>query len=92
MLVVQRGKNRQFTRMDVQGLRAVGAQLTGAIENARLLLGSAPTPGEGDDSPLESVATFEGQVASGGWRAARACGWTARGSTIRWPSPSIPPT
>ena len=74
VLVVQRGKNRQFTRMDVQGLRAVGAQLTGAIENARLLLGSAPTPGEGDDSPLESIATFEGQVASGG---------LARGPSLR---------
>ena len=74
VLVVQRGKNRQFTRMDVQGLRAVGAQLTGAIENARLLLGSAPTRSEGDDSPLESVATFEGQVASGG---------LARGPSLR---------
>ena len=74
VLVVQRRKNRQFTRMDVQGLRAVGAQLTGAIENARLLLGAAPTPSEGDDSPLESVATFEGQVASGG---------LARGPSLR---------
>ena len=74
VLVVQRRKNRQFTRMDVQGLRAVGAQLTGAIENARLLLGSAPAPSEGDDSPLESVATFEGQVASGG---------LARGPSLR---------
>ena len=74
VLVVQRRKNRQFTRMDVQGLRAVGAQLTGAIENARLLLGAAPTPSEGDDSPLESIATFEGQVASGG---------LARGPSLR---------
>ena len=67
-------EEHQFTRMDVQGLRAVGAQLTGAIENARLLLGAAPTPSEGDDSPLESVATFEGQVASGG---------LARGPSLR---------
>ena len=74
VLVVQRRKNRKFTRTDVQGLRAVGAQLTGAIENARLLLGSAPGPGDGDDAPLDTAATFEGQVASGG---------LARGPSLR---------
>ena len=74
VLVVQRHKKRQFTRMDVQGLRAVGAQLTGAIENARLLLGSTSGASEGDDSPLESAATFKGQVASGG---------LARGPSLR---------
>ena len=67
VLVVQRRKNHRFTRMDVQGLRAVGAQLTSTIENARLLLGTSALPSEGDDYLAPDVeATFEGQVASGG--------------------------
>ena len=67
VLVVQRRKNHRFTRMDVQGLRAVGAQLTSTIENARLLLGTGALPSEGDDYLAPDVeATFEGQVASGG--------------------------
>lgn len=74
VLVVQRRKNRKFTPIDVKGLRAVGAQITGAIENARLLLGTASGPGEGDDPPLATAATFEGQVASGG---------LARGPSLR---------
>lgn len=74
VLVVQRRKNRKFTPIDVKGLRAVGAQITGAIENARLLLGTASVPGDGDDLPLDTAATFEGQVASGG---------LARGASLR---------
>ena len=67
VLVVQRRKNHRFTHMDVQGLRAVGAQLTSTIENARLLLGTSALPSEGDDYLAPDVeATFEGQVASGG--------------------------
>ena len=75
VLVVQRRKNQPFTRMNVQGLRAVGSQLTGAIENARLLLGAGSGAPEPDDYvPLELEATFEGQVASGG---------VARGPSLR---------
>ena len=75
VLVVQRRKNRPFTRMNVQGLRAVGSQLTGAIENARLLLGAGAGAPEPDEYlPLDLDATFEGQVASGG---------VARGRSVR---------
>ena len=75
VLVVQRRKNNPFARMDVQGLRAVGSQLTGAIENARLLLGAGAGASEGDDyTPMETEATVEGQIASGG---------LARGPSLR---------
>ena len=67
VLVVQRRKNRRFTRMEVQGLRAVGAQLTSTIENARLLLGTSALPSEGEDSlPGDVESTFEGRGASDG--------------------------
>ena len=75
VLVVQRRKNRRFTRMNVQGLRAVAAQLTSTIENARLLLGTSALASEGEEFlPLDVEATFEGQVASGG---------LARGPSLR---------
>jgi phosphotransferase system enzyme I (PtsP) len=68
ILVVQHEYPGYFDEIDVMALRAIASQLTGAIENARLMIGRnrMPVSSTGDDL-LEKLRFIKGKTASGGF-------------------------
>jgi len=66
VLVLQREQRSYFTSGDVAALRAVAAQLTGAIENARIFLDLPGLQQAQKAPPAQLVARVTGRVASGG--------------------------
>jgi phosphotransferase system enzyme I (PtsP) len=68
VLVVQHEHPGYFDEIDVMALRAIASQLTGAIENARLMIGQnrIPVAYTGDDL-LEKLRFIKGKTASGGF-------------------------
>jgi phosphotransferase system enzyme I (PtsP) len=68
VLVVQHKQPDYFDDIDVMAMRAIASQLTGAIENARLMIDQnhKPIPFRGDDL-LERLRFIKGKTASGGF-------------------------
>ena len=68
VLVVQHEHSGYFDEIDVMAMRAIASQLTGAIENARLMIDQnhKTIPSRGDDL-LERLRFIKGKTASGGF-------------------------
>jgi len=68
VLVVQHEHSGYFDEIDVMAMRAIASQLTGAIENARLMIDQnrKTLPSRGDDL-LERLRFIKGKTASGGF-------------------------
>ncbi len=68
VLVVQHEHPGYFDEIDVMALRAIASQLTGAIENARLMIGQnrMPVSSTGNDL-LEKLRFIKGKTASAGF-------------------------
>ena len=68
VLVVQHEHPDYFDEIDVMAMRAIASQLTGAIENARLMIDQnhKTIPSRGDDL-LERLRFIKGKTASGGF-------------------------
>ncbi len=68
VLVVQHEHAGYFDEIDVMAMRAIASQLTGAIENARLMIDQnrQTVPARGDDL-LERLRFIKGKTASGGF-------------------------
>jgi phosphotransferase system enzyme I (PtsP) len=68
VLVVQHEHPGYFDEIDVMALRAIASQLTGAIENARLMIDQnhKTVPSRGEDL-LEKLCFIKGKTASGGF-------------------------
>jgi phosphotransferase system enzyme I (PtsP) len=68
VLVVQHEHPGYFDEIDVMVLRAIASQLTGAIENARLMIGQNRMPvSSTEDDLLEKLRFIKGKTASGGF-------------------------
>jgi len=68
VMVVQHEHPGYFDEIDVMAMRAIASQLTGAIENARLMIDQnhRMVPSRGDDL-LERLRFIKGKTASGGF-------------------------
>lgn len=68
VLVVQHEHPDYFDEIDVMAMRAIASQLTGAIENARLMIDQnhKTVPSRGDDL-MERLRFIKGKTASGGF-------------------------
>jgi len=68
VLVVQHEHPGYFDEIDVMALRAIASQLTGAIENARLMIDqNRKTAPFQEDDLLEKLRFIKGKTASGGF-------------------------
>ncbi|MBW2602751.1 MAG: phosphoenolpyruvate--protein phosphotransferase [Deltaproteobacteria bacterium] len=68
VLVVQHEHPGYFDDIDVMAMRAIASQLTGAIENARLMIGQdRKTVPFREDDLLERLRFIKGKTASGGF-------------------------
>ena len=68
ILVVQHEHPGYFDEIDVMALRAIASQLTGAIENARLMIDqNRKTAPFQEDDLLEKLRFIKGKTASGGF-------------------------
>jgi phosphotransferase system enzyme I (PtsP) len=68
VLVVQHEHPGYFDEIDVMAMRAIASQLTGAIENARLMIGQNRMPvSSTEDDLLEKLRFIKGKTASGGF-------------------------
>lgn len=68
VLVVQHEHTGYFDEIDVMAMRAIASQLTGAIENARLMIDqNRRTVPSREDDLLERLRFIKGKTASGGF-------------------------
>jgi len=83
VLVVQHEHPDYFDEIDVMAMRAIASQLTGAIENARLMIDQnhKTVPIRGDDL-LERLRFIKGKTASGGFAYAPVTVLKAEGESL----------
>jgi phosphotransferase system, enzyme I, PtsP len=83
VLVVQHEHPDYFDEIDVMAMRAIASQLTGAIENARLMIDQnhKAVPIRGDDL-LERLRFIKGKTASGGFAYAPVTVLKAEGESL----------